>query len=120
MRRQKSRKKLLIGFALRAGFIFFVDCHDFALQNLAMTDFLDSWLKVTTIEVMAVWLCTAIFPLLGNKSNGLLTKQGGNRRVNRIPQDKLPIIYILFRLGCIIYVRLTNAFPVFVALIGLE
>ena len=46
-------------------------------------------LPEATIEVMAVWLCTAIFPLLGNKTNGLLTTQGGNRRVNRIPQDKL-------------------------------
>ena len=39
-------------------FFYFVDCHEnFALQNfLAMTDFLDSWLKATTIEIMAVWL----------------------------------------------------------------
>ena len=43
-----------------------------------------------SIEVMAVWLCTAFFPLLGNRTCGPLTKQGGNRRVNRIPQNKLP------------------------------
>ena len=43
-----------------------------------------------TIEVMAVWLCTAFCPLLGNRTCGPLTTQGGNRRVNCIPQNKLP------------------------------
>ena len=42
-----------------------------------------------SIEVMAVWLCTAFCPLLGNRTCGPLTKQGEKRRVNRIPQDKL-------------------------------
>ena len=36
LQKQKSSKKLLSRFALRACFIFCVDCHDLAMQNLAM------------------------------------------------------------------------------------
>ena len=46
-------------------------------------------LHESTIEVMAVWLCTAFCPLQGNKTWSLLTKQGVRRRVNCIPQNKL-------------------------------
>ena len=85
----------------KIGIFFGLDCFGESMIRLAMTKIVNFTHPLApsaregeilkTIEVMAVWLCTALNPLQGNKTWCLLTKQGISRRVNCIPQNKLKI-----------------------------